>query len=65
MTKTWLMRRPVRKSGLALHHLRKQFIGVQAPLHEEIGLAGANELDRLLGGGLAMRHVDDLDVAEV
>ena len=38
---------------------------MQASFHQEIRLAGANELDGFLGGGLAMRHVDDLNVAEV
>ena len=51
--------------GFALHDFGQQLIGMQASLHQEFGLARADELDSLLGGGLAVRHVDDLGVAEV
>ena len=48
-------------SGLALHDLREQFIGMEAALHQQLGFARPHQLDRFLGGGLTMRHVDDLD----
>ena len=38
---------------------------MKAAFHEEIRLAGAHQFDGLLGGGLAVRHVDDLNVAEI
>jgi hypothetical protein len=38
---------------------------MQASLHQEIGLACADELNRFLGGSLAVWHVDDLDAAKV
>ena len=65
MTKTWLMRRPGPQSSFPLHHFRQQLIRMQASLHQQLGLAGTDELDSLLGGGLAVRHVDDLDLTEV
>src|SRR4029079_13080447 len=53
------------QSGLALHYFRQQLVGVQAPLHQKLGLAGANKLHGLRRGSLTMRHVDDFDTAEV
>ena len=38
---------------------------MQASLHQKIGFSGAHELDGFLGGSLAVRHVDDLNAAEV
>jgi hypothetical protein len=38
---------------------------MQAALHEQLGLARSDELNRLLGGGLAMRDVDDLDASKI
>src|SRR5262245_56133911 len=53
------------QAGLALHYLRQHLVGVQASLHEQIGFPGANELDRLLGGGVAVGCVDDLDLVKI
>jgi hypothetical protein len=53
------------QSGLAFHYLRQQLVGVEAAFHQEVRLAGTDEFDGLLGGGLAMRHVHDLEGAEV
>ena len=56
---------PGAKPGLALHDRPQKLVGMQAALHQQLGLAGADQLDRLLGGGLAVRDVDDLDAVEV
>ena len=58
--KTWLMRRPVRRPVSRGHDRAQQFVGVQAALHQQFGLALANQFDRLGGRGMAVRHVDDL-----
>ena len=65
MMKTWLMRRPRAQSGLALGDLAQQLVGMEAALHEQLGLALAHERDGLLGRRLAVRHVDDLDAVDV
>ena len=57
--KTWLMRRPVRRPGLARDHRAEQLVGVQAALHQQLGLALAHQLDRLRRRGMAVRRVDD------
>ena len=38
---------------------------MQAALHQELGLAGANKLHRFFGCRLAVRDVDDLDSRDV
>jgi hypothetical protein len=53
------------QSGLPLHHFGQQLVGVQAPLHEKICFACTHQLDGFLGCGLAVRHIDDLNAAEV
>ena len=41
------------------HDGTQQLVGVQAPLHQELGLAATNELHRLGGRGVAVRRIDD------
>ena len=65
MTKTWLMRRTGAKSRFPLRDRPKQLIGMQASLHQELGLSGADELDSLVSRRLAMRDVDDLDAFDI
>ena len=55
------MRRPVRSPVSRFVTAAKELIGVQAPFHQELGLADADELDRLFSRRLAMRDIDDLD----
>ena len=59
------MRRAVRRPGLARDHRAHQLVGVQAALHQRLGLAFAHELDRLRGRRVAVRRVDDLDSLEM
>jgi hypothetical protein len=53
------------QAGIALHHRGHQLVGVQAPLHQRLGLALAHELHRGLRRGDAVRRVDDRDAGEV
>ena len=64
MTNTWLTRRPVRFPVSRFMTSESRLSVWSFALHEEIRLAGAHEFDGLLGGGLAVRHVDDLGIAE-
>ena len=48
------------QARLLRDHGRQQFVGMQAALHQELGLALANQLDGLGGRGVAVGHVDDL-----
>ncbi|CAM2147852.1 hypothetical protein PT2222_10312 [Paraburkholderia tropica] len=48
----------------ARSHFVQQFVGVQAALHEQFGLARAHGVHGALGGGMAVRGVDDHDVVE-
>ena len=41
-------------------HGAQQLVGVQAALHQQLGLALAHERDRLRRRGVAVRDVDDL-----
>ena len=59
MTKQWLMRRVRAQPGFALDHRAHQLVGVQAALHERLGLALARQRDRRLGRRFAVRRVDD------
>ena len=52
------------QAGLAVEHGAHQFIGVQAALHQALGLAQSDLADRLLGGGMAVGRVHDLDAVE-
>ena len=38
---------------------------METAFHQQLGFARADEFDGLLGGGLAVRNVDDLNAAEV
>jgi hypothetical protein len=38
---------------------------VQTALHQRLGFADARQLDRLLGGGVVVRDIDELASAEV
>ncbi|MNT91958.1 hypothetical protein D3C72_2331490 [compost metagenome] len=42
----------------------QQLVGVQAALHQQLGVAGAHGFDRALGRGMAVRGVDDPGVAQ-
>ena len=53
------------KSRLPLRDGPKQLVRMQASLHQQLGLARANELDRLLRRRLAVRDIDDLDAVDV
>ena len=55
------MRRAVRSPVSRATTARHQLVGVQAALHQRLGLALAHQLHRLGGGRLAVRRVDDLE----
>ena len=55
MMKQWLMRRAVRMPPVARHHGAHQFVGVQAALHQRLGVAAAHLLDRLRRRIVAVR----------
>ena len=50
-----------RAGGDAVH----QLIGVQAALHQELAFALADELNRLIRRGVAVRRVDNFEAADV
>ena len=56
---------PGAQAGLARDDRAEQFVGVQAALHQQFGLALPHQFHRLRGGGAAVGSVDDLDRAEV
>ncbi len=51
------------QAGLARDDRAQQLVGVQAALHQELGLALANELHRFGRRAMAVRSVDDLVLA--
>ena len=59
------MRRAGADSGLALHDLGEQFVGMQAALHQQLGVAGSHEFDRLLGSRMTVWNIDDFKAAEI
>ncbi|UGA36371.1 hypothetical protein JOS77_18425 [Chromobacterium haemolyticum] len=67
MIQTWLMRRSVRMpdAGAARQRFAHEFVGVQAALHQNVGVAFAHQGHRLFGGGMAVRHVDQLKALQV
>ena len=65
MMNTWLMPAARPQAGLARDHRAQQFVRVQAALHQQFGLALADQFHRLAGRGVAVRRVDDLDAAEI
>ena len=54
MTKTWLMRRLVRRPVGRGHHRAHQLVGVQAALHQRLDLARARHRDRARRGRVAV-----------
>ena len=59
MMKQWLMRRAVRMPDVAGHDGAHQFVGVQAALHQRLGRACSDQLDRLGGRVVAVLRVDE------
>ena len=53
------------QAGLLGHDRAHQLVRVQAALHQQLGLAGANQLDGLGRGGMAVRHVHELELPDV
>ena len=53
------------QAGLAPHHGGHQLVGVQAALHQRLGLALAHQLHRRGRGRLAVRRLDDLGAGQV
>ena len=53
------------QAGVALDHGGHQLVGVQAALHQRLGLALAHQLHRRRGGRLAVRRIDDLHAGEI
>ena len=53
------------QAGLLRHDRAQQLVGVQAALHQQLGLAGADQRHRLRGRRMAVRGVDDPALAEV
>ena len=51
--------------GLTLGDRAEKLVGMQAALHQQLGLARAHELDRFLGRLLTVRNIDDLDASDV
>jgi hypothetical protein len=60
MMNTWLMRRSVRRPV----SLATTALSVQAALHEQLGLALADQLHGLRSRGVAVRCIDDLGFSE-
>ena len=65
MMNTWLMRRAVRRPVSLRHDGTQHLVGVQAALHQQLGLAETNELHRLGRRGVAVRRVDDAGLPDV
>ena len=53
------------KPGLPRHHGAQQLVGVQAALHQQLGLTLAHQLHGLGRRCVAVRRIDDPDLAEV
>ena len=53
------------KPSLPRHHGAQQLVGVQAPLHEQLGLTQAHELHGLGRRCVAVRRVDQADLTEL
>src|SRR5205085_6317325 len=45
---------------LTRYDRRHEFVGMQTALHKDLGTAFSDKLNRFLGGGVAVRHIDDL-----
>jgi hypothetical protein len=53
------------KASLPLRNGPKELIRVQTPLHEQLGLAEADELDSLFSRRLAMGDINDLKPVKI
>ena len=53
------------QAGIAGHNGRHQFVRVQAAFHQRLHLADPGEIDAGLGGGVAVRCVDDLGTGQI
>ncbi|MNI49753.1 hypothetical protein D3C73_1043780 [compost metagenome] len=53
------------QTGGARDDFVHQFVGMQAALHQQRGLAVAHQRHGGFGGGVAMRHVDNARIAQV
>ena len=53
------------QSGLALHHRGHDLIGVEAPLHQHLGLAFACQANGGFGRRHAVRRIDDFEGRDV
>ena len=53
------------QARIALDHRGHQLVGVQAALHQGLGLALAHQLHRRRGGRLAVGRIDDLDAGQI
>ena len=65
MMKTWLIRRSVLSPVSRRATSASSSSVCRLPFISELGLARADQLDRLGRGRVAVRHVDDLDAADV
>jgi hypothetical protein len=64
MMKTWLIRRGA-QTGLARRYLAHQLVRVQAALHQEFAFGRMDQLDAFRRGGLAVRHAENLEAADI
>ena len=53
------------QARVAADHGGHQLVGVQAALHQRLGLAQPHQLDGARGGGVAVRRIDDAEAGEV
>ncbi len=51
--------------ALGIDDLGHQFVGVQRPFHQQVRLAGVNQRHRPRRGGVAVRHVDHAQPADI
>ena len=65
ITKTWLMRRPVRSPPVELDHRAQQLVAVEVTLHDRPCGALMDQLDRPGRGLLRLSRIDDAGVPEL
>ena len=53
------------KAGILADDFRHQLVRMKASFHQGIGFAGSHDLDRLLGGRVAMRSDDQLQYSKI
>jgi hypothetical protein len=56
---------PSPNSCFSFYDFGQQFIGVKTTFHEQLGFAGAHELNRLLSGRMTMRRINDFSVGKI